>query len=196
MRYIPGPVIAFAIVSLTVVLPASAPAQHPGEIRRVKVEGDTTLGGIRCQATKRPIGFHPSGALESCSVAAETTISGHRFPTGTWLYLDNAGQLASAWLRRDTELQGHVCKGTGFGGWSVVFHGNGQLRLCYLAQQQTIQGIPCSKGSFWGEIRGSTSVSFHETGSLASCSAARPVVVDSVTFKSRQRVSLRPAGRS
>jgi hypothetical protein len=172
-----------------------AQAQQPEAVRQVVLEKDTVVGGIHCQATKRSAGFYSSGTLETCALAEDTELFGHRFTNGTWLRFTDAGGLSSAWLIRDTELQGHICKGTGFGGWSVDFHRSGQLRLCYLAHEQVIQNVPCRKGSLWGEISGGVHVTFHETGSLESCSAARRFSLDGVTVKARQRVQLDPSGR-
>jgi hypothetical protein len=181
-----------AVLAFSLAVPSLTLAQ---EVAREQLERDTIVSGIHCQGTKRSAGFHPSGALESCALASDTEFFGHRFMAGTWVYLTELGELTSAWLIRDTELQGHICKGSGYGGWSVAFHRSGPLRICYLAQQQVIQGVPCRRGSLWGEIRGGVSVHFHETGALESCSAARRFTLDGVTFKNRQRVRLDRSGR-
>jgi hypothetical protein len=187
------------LVIVTVLLtPAAATmawAQQPSEVRRVVLPRDTVVGGTHCQATKRPAGFYASGTLETCALAEETELFDHRFMPGTWLRFTAAGELRSAWLIRDTELQGYACKGTGFGGWAVDFYPSGRLRLCYLAHEQVIQNVPCRKGSLWGEITGGVQVTFHETGALESCSAARRFSLDGVTFEVRQRVRLDPSGR-
>jgi hypothetical protein len=185
-----------AMVAFSLAIPSLMLAQQPGEISRVELDRDTLVSGVSCQATKRSAGFHASGALESCALASDTELFGHRFLAGTWVYFTEMGELTSAWLIRDTKLQGHLCKGNGYGGWSVTFHRSGALRICYLAQPQVIQGVPCRKGSFWGEIRGGVHISFHDTGALESCSAARQLTLDGVTFKNRQRVRLNPSGRT
>jgi hypothetical protein len=188
-------ILVSGVVALSLAAQSLALAQQPGEISRVRLDRDTPFSDISCQATKRPAGFYPSGALESCALASDTEVSGHRLFAGTWVYFTETAELKSAWLIRDTELQGHLCKGLGYGGWSVTFHRSGALRVCYLARPQVIQGVPCRKGSLWGEIRGGVEVSFHETGALESCSTAHQVTLDGVTFKNRQRVRLDPSGR-
>jgi hypothetical protein len=175
--------------------PWAARTQQTEGVRRVVLERDTVVYGIPCQATRRATAFFASGRLETCSLAEDTEIFGHTFMRGTWLRFTDVGELRSAWLVSDTELQGYVCKGTGFGGWAVDFHRSGQLRLCYLSRQQEIQSIPCRKGSLWGEITGGVQVTFHETGPLESCSAARRIRLDGKGVKAGQRVRLDPAGR-
>jgi hypothetical protein len=187
--------LAAVMALLSLAAAAVTQGQQPEEVRRIALERDTVVRGIHCQATKRSAGFYTSGSLETCALAAETELFGHRFTPGTWLRFTVAGELKSAWLVRDTELQGYVCRGTGFGGWSVDFHRSGQLRLCYLAHERVIQGVPCRRGSLWGEMSGGVHVTFHESGALESCSAARHFTLDGMTARARQRVRLDPSGR-
>jgi hypothetical protein len=190
----------FVLLATVAILPSSVPlsgawAQQTEEVRRVVLERDTLVDGIHCQATRRSAAFFASGRLETCALAEETEIFGHTFPAGTWLRFTDAGELRNAWLIHDTTLQGSVCKGTGFGGWAVDFHRSGQLRLCYLAYRQDVQSVPCRKGSLWGEIMGGVHVTFHETGALESCSAARGISLHGKVFKARQRIRLDPSGK-
>jgi hypothetical protein len=187
--------LATVMMALSSITPWATQAQQPEEVRRVVLERDTVVAGVPCQATKRSAAFYASGALETCALAEDTELFGQSFMRGTWLGFTVAGELRSAWLIRDTELQGFVCKGTGFGGWAVNFHPSGQLRLCYLAEHQEIQSVPCRKGSLWGEITGGVQVTFHENGALESCNAAHRFSLDGMKFKARQRVRLDSSGR-
>jgi hypothetical protein len=188
-----------AILAAVLVLPFLPPARpaaaQDAELVRRKLAAPVVVDGIPCAATGRArAAFHASGRLESCPLAEELEVQGHRFPAGSWLHLTAAGRLRSAWLARDTELQGHVCKGTGHQGWAVDFHPSGDLRHCFLAREAEIQGVPCRKGSFWGEVTGGVFVAFHEGGALRSCAAARAVVVQGQPVRARQRVHLAPDG--
>jgi len=42
------------------------------------------------------------------------------------------------------------------------------LKQCYLASDQTVQGVPCESGGLFGDGRGG-GAKFHENGKLASC---------------------------
>jgi hypothetical protein len=181
-------VLLTAIAALTLAAPASA--QKP-PLTKIQLRSVTVIDGVACGPTGRASAWtFPSGTLESCPLAHDTIIAAQQFDAGTWLYFDQNRQLVGAWLEQDTRLGGHVCKGTGYKGWSVRFHPNGTLQSCFLAGEETIQGVPCRKGSFWGELTGGVQVSFYDDGSLESCSAARDIRIGSVVFAKRERVWL------
>jgi hypothetical protein len=164
---------------------------------RIKIEKDTTIGGVRCAPTGRArASVFSSGQLESCPLASDTIISDHRFEAGTWIHLTEDGTLRAVWLNHDTDLQGHRCKGTGYKGWSTEFHPSGTLRLCYPAREAIIDGIPCRGASFWAELVGITQVVFHESGQLRSCSVARDIERDGIRFGKRDRIELDVRGRA
>jgi hypothetical protein len=178
-------------LSCAITLSFGANAQEAAPLRWLKLERDTIVDGIRCGPTGRAKAtFFPSGKLQACPLASDTVLFDYEFSAGTWIYLTEAGVLSRAWLSRDTALQGHACRGTGYKGWSVEFYPSGGLKLCYLADQEVIQSVPCRRASFWGEISGGVQVSFHENGQLESCGAARDFTLDSITFRKHQRVWL------
>ena len=176
------------ITALALALPAHA--QEP-PLTKVQLRGVTVIDGVSCGPTGRASAWtFLSGVLESCPIAHDTIVAGHHITAGTWLYFNENRVLLGAWFERDTRLAGHVCKGTGYKGWSVRFHPNGSLQSCFLAGEETIQGVPCRKASFWGELTGGVQVTFHDNGSLESCSAARDIRIGSVAFEKRERVWL------
>ena len=185
--------VCFAAIA-ALVLAAPARAQEP-PLTKVQLRTVTVIDGVACGPTGRASAWtFPSGRLESCPLAHDSIVSGHTFEAGTWLYFDEKGLLIGAWLEDDSLLQGHRCKGTGYKGWSVQFHPNGALRSCFLAHEETIQGIPCRHGSFWGEITGGVQTTFHDNGSLESCAVARTIRIGSTTIEKRQHVWLQPDG--
>jgi hypothetical protein len=171
-------------------------AQQTAASTYLKLTSDTVVDGIRCGSTGRwKAGFFASGRLESCPLAAESAVGGHTLPAQTWIHLTETGRLTSIWLPRNAAVQGYVCRGSGNRGWSVSFHPAGGLRTCYLAQEAVLDGVPCRKGSFWGEIRGDVSITLHANGRLASCSAARTFTIDARSYRKRERVFLDAEGR-
>jgi hypothetical protein len=184
--------VAAAVLCACVGLPADASAQDtPPPISYVRLTHDTTVDGIRCGPSGRwRAGFFPSGRLESCALAEDYAVQRHALPARTWIHLRESGELASVWLPRDAMVQGHLCRGTGNRGWSVTFYPDGGLRTCYLAEEAVVQGVPCRKGSFWGEIRGGVYIRFHRNGRLATCSAARSFVLHGTGYRHRERVWL------
>jgi hypothetical protein len=171
-------------------------AQERRNLRRVKLQTPTLIDGVLCDATGRSsAAFYESGRLESCPLYQADTLVGHQLKAGTWVYFDANGRLSRAWLSSDTELQGQICRGTGQGGWSVDFYPSGKLELCYLAHPAVIDGVPCRKASFWGEITGGVQVTFYESGRLRSCRAARDFTLQGRKYSRGERVELTPDGQ-
>jgi hypothetical protein len=170
--------------------------QERTPLLRIQIEKDTTIGGVRCAPTGRArAAIFSSGQLASCPLASDTVISHHRLAARTWVSLTEEGALRAVWLNQDAELQGHLCKGTGYQGWSTEFYHAGTLRLCYLANETIIDGVPCRGASFWAEVFGSTQVVFHENGRLQSCSVALDIDRDGIRFRKRDRIELDASGR-
>jgi hypothetical protein len=185
-----------AVLCAGATLPVGAAAQNTAHVTYVKLSQDTIVDGIRCGPSGRwKAGFFASGRLESCPLAGEALVQGHAFPALTWIHLRESGELDSVWLPGDAPVQGHLCRGTGNRGWSVAFYPDSGLRSCYLAEEAVVQGVPCRKGSFWGEIRGGVYTGFHRNGGLATCSAARSFALDGTSYRKRERVWLDAEGR-
>lgn len=184
-----------ATVLLLLSLPTPTGAQAGDSLRRVPLTAATNIDGVLCAAGKNTTILYRSGRLESCPLANDADFYGHTLPAGSFVTLTEAGQPRHVWLSRDARIQGHLCKGTGRGGWSVALYPSGRLSLCFLALEETIDGVPCRKGSFWGEIRGGVSVEFYESGKLRACGAARDFTLGNRTYRSRQRVLLDPDGK-
>lgn len=183
------------VLMAILVCSATADAQTGTAVSHRRLEQSITVSGVDCAATgKAHAGFFADGRLESCPIARDTTIGGHTLPTGTWIYLTQTGVLRRAWLRRDTLLQGHRCKGTGYKGWSVEFHPSARLSMCYLASEQLVDGVPCRAGSFWGEVTGGVKTWFHENGKLRSCSLASAHTHTGARYEARTRIELDPSG--
>lgn len=179
-------------------LPAWALAQEPTRLVRRQLPDTVTVDGIPCGPTGRAYAeFHPSERLASCPLAQPMTLAGHDLPSETWVLLEEDGTLRGAWLPGNTLLAGHLCRGTGYKGWSVRFYPSGALSMCYLAEVATIDGVTCQRGTFWIEIRGGTnsSVGFHENGRLSRCQAARDFTRDGVRIRKWDVVRLDPTGR-
>jgi hypothetical protein len=178
------------VLALLLVTFSALPAQEDSIVRR-RLDLPETVSGVRCDRTGRAYAeFFQSGALRSCPLASDTTIQGHAFVAGSWITIDQRGRLTHAWLSRDTQLGGHLCHGTGYKGFSVEFRDDGTLRLCYLARDTIIHGVPCIHGSFWTEILGGsrTAVTFWPDGSLAACQLSRDARISGVTYRKRTRV--------
>ena len=179
-------------------LSSSAALPLSGQIlERRQITTTTVIDGITCAPTgKASAEFHPSGRLAWCPIAADTVLFGQELPALTWIGLDANGRLARAWLPRNTELSGHLCHGTGHQGFSVEFYPGGQLKLCFLAEDTLIQGVPCIRGTFWTEVRGGgkSAVRFRENGRLAGCQAATDFTHAGIKVRQWQVVAVDDGG--
>ena len=175
-----------------------AMGQERTPIVRQKLTSVTTVDGITCRTTGRAYAeFYASGRLASCPLARDTVLAGHQLPAATWVQLAEDGALTSVWLPKATMLAGHYCRGTGYRGWSVLFHPNAALEMCYLAEVAVIDRVPCQRGTFWTELRGGgqSSVHFRDDGRLQRCQAARDFARDGVEIRKWQVVHRDSAGQ-
>ena len=197
MRYDVMMTMKSAVLSaLWFVLIAPPVSGQEPQLRTITIEQPRTIDGIPCGPTgKAKARLYSSGKLESCPLAVDHVLHGHTLKAKTWVYIDKFGTLTHAWLAQNTKIQGHTCKGTGYDGWVTEFYPTGRLKLCYLAEEELIQGVPCRKGSFWGEVTGGVKVSFYENGNLESCRAARDFSRAGRDYKKRRRVYLDPNGQ-
>ena len=183
---------ALVLFALGVSAGKSIIAQDSTGLMRQRLSEAQVISGVPCDATPYAK-IHPSGALESCPLARDTTIGSHALPKGTWVHLTPEGRLVRVWLPRDWTLQGEKCRGAGNEQWSVLFHESGGLALCYLADVEVIEGVPCQRGTFWGEVvrtirkRAPLATTFYPDGSLESCQAANDFVLDGVAYRKGER---------
>jgi hypothetical protein len=55
-----------------------------------------------------------------------------------------------------------------------MLYPSGNLKLCYLAGDQFVQGVPCAHGGFFASLSGvDPGVLFDESGRLSACKLAK-----------------------
>jgi hypothetical protein len=77
-------------------------------------------------------------------------------------------------MSHDAPILGLTCQGGSFlgpGEGSVVaLYPSGKLKLCFLARDQIVQGVPCAHGGFFASLSGvDPGVAFDESGKLIAC---------------------------
>jgi hypothetical protein len=185
-------------VCCLVLLTATSQLEAQKQLERRRLPATVVIDGITCGPTGRAFAeFHSSGRLAECPLANDTVLGGHSLPATAWVSFTEDGAIHGAWLPRDTKLGGHVCHGTGYKGFRVLFHSNGALRLCFLAADTEIQGVPCIHGSFWTEIRGGgkSAVHFRDDGQLVRCQASRTFTRDAIEVRRWQTATFDLQGR-
>lgn len=141
--------------------------------------------GVSCMGR---IEYYENGNLMHCSLASEDTLSSQVFAAGTGVHFTEEGVFEWCFLRETTEIQGYMCRGEGHG-FITRFHPNGKLRTAWLAEDQTIQGIPCAKFRFLAAVIGwvqggkNGSTGFHENGELRYCELSKNFTIEGKSFR-------------
>lgn len=157
----------------------SRPVTH-----RTKLKQDTEIQGYPC--AKGYTWFYADGKLSECAVSQETQYGDALIPRGSVIYLTPDGRTEIAMLQHNTEIADVKCSG---GNWLLgpsegamtSFYPSGKLKLCYLAGDQMVQGVPCRhEESILGVAYGiavkhpnDPDIEFYESGKLESCTLAK-----------------------
>ncbi len=144
------------------------------------------------------IEYYPNDYIEFCILAREDTLSGEIFPSGTGIHFSENGIFDWCFLQQDTNIQGHLCRGNGHN-FMTSFHPNGKLKTCWLADDELIQGIPCSKFRFISAIfvsfhGKSGQTSFHENGELQYCELSENLIIEGKPYNKTDAVRFDHAG--
>ena len=150
----------------------------------------TDVQGVSCSYAV----YNESGGLKSCVLAREDTLSGQPLPEGTIVFFTDKGVMERCFLPKDTEIQGHRCKGDK-DNWETGFYPNGNLKLAWLACEETIQGVPCAASTGKSFFSHGAGTYFHEDGSLASCELASNTTIEGRSLEKGDRVSFDQTGR-
>ncbi|MGA3023145.1 MAG: hypothetical protein ABSF98_00095 [Bryobacteraceae bacterium] len=131
--------------------------------------------------------------LTSCKVSRETAFGEARVPEGSTISL-REDKPAFTFLSRDARIDGYTCRG-GEHDWSTAFYPSGKLKVCWLAADQDVQGVPCMRASFFSDVFGGTAgVHFYENGKLRTCKVSRDTSIQGRRFRSRDHVLLSADG--
>jgi hypothetical protein len=148
--------------------------------------------GVPCRGY---VELDAAGRLKSAILDREHAFGPVALPANTQFHLRPDGTVKDVHLGSDSTFDGHTCLGRGPGEWMTGFHPNGRLAYCFLAGDQVIDGVPCRRGSFWGELTGGVMVSFHDNGALATCRLAADVTIAGQSCGKGARVALDPEGK-
>ena len=152
----------------------------------------TEIQGIPCTGT---VTYDDKGKLQSCTLGREDTLSGQPLAAGTVIHLTPEGILDWCFLQEDTMIQGHLCRGSEHN-FMTGFHPNGTLKTAWLAQDETIDGIPCAKFRFLSSwFGGGDRTSFHDNGRLQFCTLAAPAKIQGTEYAKNTGLAFGPDGR-
>jgi|TARA_B100001079_G_scaffold242823_1_gene229139 hypothetical protein len=149
-------------------------------------------------ACSNEVEYYQNGYIEFCILAREDTLSGQILPEGTGVHFSENGVFDWCFLQQDTNIQGHLCRGSGHN-FMTSFYPNGQLKTGWLANDEIIQGIPCSKFRFMSAIfvsfhGKSGQTSLHENGALQYCELSEDIIIEGKSYKKTDSVRFDPKG--
>lgn len=144
-----------------------------------KLAADTVIQGYPC--AKGDAWFYSDGKLENCAVSQQTPYGEALIPRGSIVYLNRDGSRWVVQLAHNTRIHEVLCDGGGFlgpaEGAQAAFYPSGKLKQCWLAGDQTVQGVPCMTAGFIGMFgdgaRRDGGARFYESGKLQSCTLSR-----------------------
>jgi hypothetical protein len=173
---------------------ASAQDTHP-KVVRSKSAGPAEIGGVPC-AAGYIFRFEATGKLSQCTLGRDAVVHNADLRKGSTVALNPDGTIHHVFLPGTTMVGGRSCLGQGHG-WMTHFHPNGELKSCWLSRDEVIQGVPCSRATFFGEFFGRkyANTEFHENGALASCVASAAASVGGQRYEAGARVRLDQDGK-
>lgn len=163
------------------------------ELQRKHIARPTWIQGYPCAAGYT--WFFADGALRECAISRGIVFGAISIPPGSWINLTHAGLPDFVFLAHDTQLGPWVCKGGGLlgpteGAMTTLYPG-GSLRVCWLAVDTVVQGVPCMHASMWGDLFGGGSATeFHENGRLQACKLSRDFTFAGHSFRKGEHIHL------
>jgi hypothetical protein len=152
-------------------------------------DADKAIHGYPCLKDKAS--YIAKTGLTSCTLSRDADFGEARVPAGSSIYLREDGQPFSVFLSRDTPIRGYNCRGGHGNGYSTAFYPSGELKLCWLASDQEVDGVPCMRASFFSDVVGGTvGVHFYRDGKLQTCKVSRDVTIQGRKFSQGEHIYL------
>jgi hypothetical protein len=145
---------------------------------------DTVIQDYPCKATF--ITFYEDWTLENFQLSEPYEFGKNLLPINTWIILTKEGHIRICQFPKDTEIQGHLCKG-GWGGRSgctTGFYKNGKLKHFFSREDILIEGVPCKRGG----------VILHDNGRLKKCKLTEDTVRNGTKYKRNSKMNFDEEG--
>lgn len=177
---------------IVVTLTATEARQNPPlpDIDHITLKAAEVIEDVPCAAGDM-WRFTDSGRLHRCTTDRDAVVRNAPLPKGSTVAFNDDGSHRYVFLPKTTVIEGHACRGAGHN-FMTGFHANGRLKLCWLPDDATIQGVTCAGFSFWSDAirRNPSGVTFHPNGQLKSCRLAKDAQVDGATVRKGTRITL------
>lgn len=135
------------------------------------------------------IAFNKKGALDYVKLGKDAKMLNQLFPAKTQIFFNHWIGPFSFWPSKQMEIQGHILVSRWDGIGNAMF-ANGRLSAIWLANDETIEGIPCTssvnifKYGFSVISKGTNRmVFFHENGKLQQAMLSKDIIIQGKSFK-------------
>lgn len=153
-----------------------------------RLDTPTVIAGRPCK--EGWVHLYQNGVPAGFTAAEDIKLERFTIPAETWVIQGEAGTVKVCAFPRDTEIQGHLCRGSGGPkGIHAAFYPSGALRQYYLRHDTRIHGVPCMSGLT------NQSIELHENGRLKACRLSEDFTVDGRVYAKGKRIEFDPAGR-
>jgi hypothetical protein len=149
---------------------------------------DTLIDGRPCK--QGWVHLRTNGVPAGFTAAREIDLGRLAIPADTWVLQDENGVVTICAFPRDTEVQGHLCRGNGGPkGVQSAFYPSGALKRYFLRHDTRIQGVPCRGGLF------NESIELYEDGGLKGCALSEDFVHDGRRYAKGTHLRFDPKGQ-
>jgi hypothetical protein len=114
-----------------------------------KLTAPTEIEGHPCAAAYA--WFFNDGKLPSCFVSREAEFGKLTVPKQSWIFVGHDATPRFVFLAHDAAVNGHLCRGGG-NSYSTALYPDGSLRICWLAVDSEINGVPCMRANFAKDV--------------------------------------------
>lgn len=133
--------------------------------------------------------FYDTGQISSIQTrdAKKTLIQKITFENNSVIDLYKNGRIKEYYHphgkgQRKININGILCKIGDYNSEKTYFYKNGKLKTCYLFENQKVQGVPCSIGSY-------KPVKFNMKGEIKSCYPSKGVTIGGIPCASGKRAT-------
>jgi len=149
---------------------------QPVKTERKSLDQPAEIQGYPC--AKGYAWLYSDESLNRCTLSRPAAFGEAQAPAGSIISLRSDGKPEYLMLAHDTSVAGYVCSGGGILGPAegpvVAFYPSGKLKLCFLAGDQIVQGVPCMGSSFFRDVfGGGAGANFYESGKLRECKLSK-----------------------
>jgi hypothetical protein len=113
-----------------------------GKIRSCYLSDDYAVEGNQLPSGSKLL-FDENGKPAMCIIKRDTKFYGQSLPAKSYIFFNRWGQKLSFWLPRKTRIQGYLIAANNLGVGNSL-HQNGKLKAIWLADDEEINGIPCT----------------------------------------------------